>query len=168
MERVIRVLFYILEELKVMKDDGRERPVNWMIMHTISSCQIAKLYAIKEGIDPELAALTAVLHDVGVMYTKKVENHAKNAEPYVREIIRKFNSDFGSDLPAITKDNEERIVSAIICHSQKAIDSGDPLTELLKNIDSLERYLNGLSPEENQIRRTKECFSKIGVSNISK
>ena len=86
MNRVLRILFYVLDDIKEMNDISRARPVNWMIMHMISCCQLTKLFAIKRGIDPEMAAITAVLYDVGVVFTNRVKNHDKNAEPYARDI----------------------------------------------------------------------------------
>ena len=163
MEKVLRILFYVLDEIKKMDDVDRARPVNWMIMHMVSCCQLTKLFAMKRGIDPELAAITAALHDVGVVYTNKVQDHDKKAEPFVRDIIQKFNNDFGKDLEPITKEDEESIVGAIIDHGNKAENSGNALAELLKDIDSVERLLNGLDPEENQIRRAKEFCSELGI-----
>jgi len=38
----------------------------------------------KRNIDPELAALTAVLHDIAVIETMKADKHDEIAESYVR------------------------------------------------------------------------------------
>lgn len=43
--------------MKDLADDGRDLPVRWHIMHMYSSSQLAKLLAMRRGIEPELAAV---------------------------------------------------------------------------------------------------------------
>jgi len=89
----------LFSEMKALSDEDRDLPIRWSVMHIYTSSQIAKILALKRGIDPELAGITAALHDIGVVKTKKRENHAEAAKRYVYEIIETYNSTHRGSLP---------------------------------------------------------------------
>ena len=89
--RLNRILVMLLLEMKDLTDEGRDLPIRWSLMHMYSSSQLAKLLAIRRGIEPELAGIAAALHDIGVVMTKKHRGHAEAALPYVYDFIEKYN-----------------------------------------------------------------------------
>ncbi len=134
----------LLADMKDLTDEGRDFPIRWNIMHMYSSSQLAKLLAMHRGIEPELAGIAAALHDIGVVMTKKHEGHAEGAEKYVYEFLEKYNIESGKKLPPVTKEEMEKVVKAIVKHSDKEANSNDPFVELLKDVDSLDGYLHGV------------------------
>lgn len=89
-KRLNRILSILFNEIKELDDDNRDFPLRWSVMHMYSSTQIAKIVAIKRGLDPELAGLMAAMHDIAVVKTKRTENHAKEAKNYIIELIDQY------------------------------------------------------------------------------
>ncbi len=67
--RVNRLVSVLFEEMKDLSDEGRDLPIRWNVMHMFSSSQLAKVLAMRRGLDPELAAIAAALHDIAVVAT---------------------------------------------------------------------------------------------------
>ena len=63
----------------------------------------------------------------------------------------------------ISEDEVETIVQAIRVHSDKTAVSDEPYTELLKDVDSLDAYLNGMEPWEKSARlqRVKSALKEL-------
>lgn len=61
--RVNRIVSMLLEEMRDLTDEGRDLPIRWNVMHMFSSSQLAKVLALRRGIDAELASIAAALHD---------------------------------------------------------------------------------------------------------
>ena len=152
-----------LSYMKSLSDEGRDHPVVWNIMHMYSSAQLAKVLANKRGIDEELAAITAAIHDIGAVMTKTQKNHAEAGELYVYEFLEKYNETFRGDLPIITKKEMDSIAYAVVRHSQKDVVDEDHLTELLKDVDSLDRYLHGVKTKDAHYDRCVRVAKEIGM-----
>jgi uncharacterized protein len=159
LNRMLTMLFY---EWKDLTDEGRDFPIRWNIMHMYSSSQLAKILAMSRGLEPELAGIAAALHDMGVVMTGKHEEHAKTGERYVDDFIERYNSKAGIKLSPIDKEERDQIVRAIVQHSEKENDSGDPFVELLKDVDSLDRYLHGIKMEEAHVQRCNKVMKELG------
>jgi uncharacterized protein len=156
----------LLADMKDLTDEGRDFPIRWNIMHMYSSSQLAKLLAVRRGIEPELAGIAAALHDMGVVITKKHEGHAEAAEKYVNEFIGKYNFESRIKLPPVTKEEMEKVVKAIVKHSEKEVNSNDPFVELLKDVDSLDGYLHGVKLEGPRLERCKRVIEELGIKNF--
>jgi uncharacterized protein len=161
--RLNRILTMLLADMKDLTDEGRDFPIRWNIMHMYSSSQLAKLLAMHRGIEPELAGIAAALHDIGVVMTKKHEGHAEGAEKYVYEFLEKYNIESGKKLPPVTKEEMEKVVKAIVKHSDKEANSNDPFVELLKDVDSLDGYLHGGKAEGARLERCKRTMEELRV-----
>jgi uncharacterized protein len=161
--RLSRILTMLLSEMKDLTDEGRDFPIRWNIMHMYSSSQLAKLLAMHRGIDPELAGIAAALHDIGIVETKKHEGHAEAGEKYVYEFVEKYNVESGTKLPPVTKEEVEKIVKAIVSHSDKEAHSNDPFVELLKDVDSLDGYLHGVEAEGARLERCTIAMKELGI-----
>lgn len=161
--RLNRILTMLLADMKDLTDEGRDFPIRWNIMHMYSSSQLAKLLAMHRGIEPELAGIAAALHDIGVVMTKKHEGHAEGAEKYVYEFLEKYNIESGKKLPPVTKEEMEKVVKAIVKHSDKEANSNDPFVELLKDVDSLDGYLHGGKAEGARLERCKRTMEELRI-----
>ena len=161
--RVNRLVSMLLEEMQAMSDEGRDLPLRWSVMHMYSSSQLAKLLAIRRGLDLELPAIAAALHDITVIMTGKTERHAQVAEQHVREAVARYNSGPWTKLPRITKAEEDMLVEAITQHSDKDVYTGNSLAELLKDVDSLDRYLHGVKTEGAYLDRCRRVLKELAV-----
>ena len=160
LNRILAMLFY---EMKDLPDEGRDFSIRWNLMHMYSSSQLAKLLAMHRGMDPELAGIAAALHDIGVVMTKKHEGHAEAAEKYVCDFIEKYNFESGAKLQSVTKEEMDKVVKAIVKHSEKGVYSSDPFVELLKDVDSLDGYLHGVKSEGARLERCKRVIEELGI-----
>lgn len=162
-KRVNSLLVTLFEEMRYLEDEGRDLPIKWNMMHMYSSSQLAKILALRRGMDMELASIAATLHDIAVIMTKKRDNHAERAEEYVRQAIKDFNNRNGEKLGRINDEEVELLVKAISQHSNKEEYTQDSFVELLKDIDSLDRYLHGIKSEGAYIERCKRVFNELGI-----
>ena len=125
----------------------------------------ATILAIKRNLDPELAGLVCVFHDVYTLLTGKYEGHGVKAGPYVREIIDEYIKRCGSEIGTISAEDVSVIIGAVAVHSDKNQVSDDPYTELLRDIDSLDAYLNGMTPWKGTGReqRVRSVTKELGI-----
>jgi len=149
--RLNRILSYLFEDIKNLSDDDRELPIKWSVMHMFSSSQLASLVALKRGLNPELLAISAALHDIGAIKTKRRENHAENASIFVYEIIEVYNSSLRGDLPLINDEEIKIIHETVVNHSDKGNISDNLYVEAMKDVDSLDRYLHGINTKGDHI-----------------
>ncbi len=162
-KRLNRVLTILLNEMKELDDEGRDLPIRWNVMHMYSSSQLAKIVAIKRNLDPELAGLIAVLHDIAVVKTKKKDNHAERAEPFINEIINLYNSEYRRNLNEITKEDRKIIIEAVSLHSQKDIKTDNKYVELMKDVDSIDRLLHGVKSDGSYVDRCYNVFEELNL-----
>jgi len=161
--RVNKIISMLFEEMRTLSDDERDLPIVWNVMHMYSSSQLAKIIALRRGIDMELASIAGAIHDIAVIVTKKTDGHAKKVEMYVRDVIDKYNNKWSGNIPIITKEEESLLVNAITKHSDKEIYSNDLFVELLKDIDSIDRYLHGIKTEGAYIERCNRVLKELGI-----
>ena len=57
----------------------------------------------------------------------------------------------------------ERIIKAVIEHSNKEKHSDDMLTELLKDVDSLDRYLHGIETDNAYLERCNKAMKELNM-----
>jgi uncharacterized protein len=153
----------IMDRYYGAEDDGREIPLLWSIIHMYTTTQLAKIFALKRGLNPELAGLVCVFHDIYTLITGETKNHGIKGESYVREIIGEYNEQWGSRIGFISDEEIRCIVEAIIVHSDKTIVTENQYTELLKDIDSIDSYLHGLEPLEKngRLMRVNKMLKEI-------
>lgn len=164
-KRLNKILEMLFEEMNVLIDESRELPVLWDVMHLYSSLQVAKILAMKRGLDLEIAAIAAALHDVAVPVTKKTENHAKNGERFVRQLIHDYNQIITNDNLIITNNELEIIAKSVAKHSEVEIFSEDLYAELLKDVDSFDKYLHGIKTDGYFLIRSKKVIKELGLQN---
>lgn len=163
-KRVNRLLVTLFEEMRYLDDEGRDLSIKWNMMHMYSSSQLAKIIALRRGMDMELASIAATLHDIAVIVSKKKDNHAERAEEYVRKAIKEFNDKNGEKLGKINDEEVELLIKAISQHSNKEEYTDDLFVELLKDIDSVDRYLHGIKSEGAYVDRCRQVFKELGIN----
>lgn len=142
--RANRLMLMLFGEWKSHTNEDRPLKIEWNIMHMFTSSQIAKLYALKKGLDPEICAMTAVLHDIAVVEGKFRKNHDGLAAEYVKGAIKRYNDGGRYKLDPITDEETEIILSAVTVHGYKSDYSDNPYAEMIKDVDSLDAYLHGI------------------------
>ncbi len=150
------ILDLLYEEMVGLTNKNRDQTIEWSTNHLYSCSQLAKLLAVKRGLDPEIAAIAGAIHDLAIIKTGKFENHGPEGEEPIRKLIEKYNSNFASKFGVIDNIETETIVSASVHHSEKTVFTDDPYIELLKDVDSLDRFLHGKDTYEHyEVRSTK-------------
>jgi len=166
--RLNRVLAIIQQRIQRLSEDNREFPITWSVMHMYSTMQLAKLVALKRGLNPELAALTCAFHDIYSLLEGTHEDHGVKAEPYIREIISEYNTEHKEALPEITTKEQEQIIIAVKNHSDKNSTDDTPYSKLLKDVDSIDSYLHGMTQgrKSGRIPRSNEVLKEFAINHL--
>ncbi len=157
--RLNKVLSMLLKEIKCSDFAAAEVSEQWHCMHIFSCSQLIKPEAEKRGLSMELSAIIAALHDYGLLKTGRKADHARRGAALIDEFINSYNRQFGGRRGEITEKERKIIRGAILHHSEKAEDSGEPYTELIKDIDCLDRYLHGVPTEGAYLERAANVLT---------
>ncbi len=133
MSRLKELRRYVDEELNRMEDaDKRISAVNHLYGVSLAATMIAK----KRGMDPEIAAMAAMMHDLAAYKSGSYDDHAHKGAELARGILAEL---------AMTDEQEtEMICSAIYHHDDKLIVDG-PMDEVLKDADVIHHCMDDLS-----------------------
>ncbi len=133
MSRLKELRRYVDTELNRMEDaDKRISAVNHLYGVSLAATMIAK----KRGMDPEIAAMAAMMHDLAAYKSGSYDDHAHKGAELARGILTEL---------ALTDEQEtEMICSAIYHHDDKLIVDG-PMDEVLKDADVIHHCMNDLS-----------------------
>ena len=133
MSRLKKLRRYVDTELNRMEDaDKRISAVNHLYGVSLAATMIAK----KRGMDPEIAAMAAMMHDLAAYKSGSYDDHAHKGAELARGILTEL---------ALTDEQEtEMICSAIYHHDDKLIVDG-PMDEVLKDADVIHHCMNDLS-----------------------
>ena len=138
MGRLKELRKYVDGELNRM-DDADKR--NSAIAHLYGVSLAATMIARKRGLDPEIASMAAMLHDL----------HAYEGAELASEIL--------DELKLTDEAETELICSAIYHHSDKLV-MDTPMDEVLKDADVIHHCMYDLSKtikEKEQVRFEKLC-----------
>jgi hypothetical protein len=103
-------------------------------IHTYGVAQCCSILAGKRGLDPELAYISGLLHDIYIYCTGSSLCHGQSGADMARVAIRHMDI-------ILTEDEKVAILSAIFYHSNKDI-VHDKYDEVLKDADVLHPFLN--------------------------
>lgn len=119
----------------------------------------AVLLAKRRGLDPELAAMAAMLHDLAAYRSGSYEDHAGRGAVLAREIL--------TTLRLTDREETDAICAAIARHDDKAALDG-PLEELLKDADVLHHTLHDPSkPIKDKERPRHEALCReLGMNPL--
>ena len=148
MSRLKEVRKYIDAELNKM-EDAEKRTSAIAHLHGVSLA--AALIAKKRGLDPEMASMAALLHDLHAYKTGSYDDHAHKGADLAREIL--------GELKVTDEAETELICSAIYHHDDKLV-TDSPMDEVLKDADVIDHCLKDSSKpvkEKEQTRYDKLC-----------
>jgi hypothetical protein len=101
-------------------------------VHTYGVAQCCSLIAGRRGLNPELAHISGLLHDIYAYFTGSYLCHAQSGADMARVAIR--------NMDIFTKDEKVIILSAVFYHSDKEHYHSD-YDEVLKDADILQPFL---------------------------
>jgi len=137
------------------KLEERDETLAWESIHMASSARCAWLLAMERGVDPELAACAAAVHDFGRILTGRQKGHAEAGYEPVKVFLRETGK--------FTEEEIEIIAAAVKNHSLKT-ETGSPIEEIVKDADVIDCYQQGLPfdrPEKEQ--RYENWRNKNGI-----
>ena len=94
------------------------------------------MIAKKRGLDPELAAMAAMMHDLAAYKSGSYDDHAHRGAELARGILE--------ELGQTSAEETDLICSAIYHHDDKLVVDG-PMDEVLKDADVIHHCMNDLS-----------------------
>ncbi len=148
MSRLKDLRKYVNKELNKMEDADKRTSA---IAHLYGVSLAATMIAKKRGLDPEIASMAAMLHDLYAYKTGAYDDHAHLGAELARKILKKLE---------LTNEAEtEQICSAIYHHDDK-LTVDNPMDEVLKDADVIHHCMNDLSKqvkEKEQARFEKLC-----------
>ena len=100
-------------------------------IHSYGVAQAAALLAVKRGLNPELASIAGILHDIYAYQTGSYENHDEKGAELAREIL--------TDMDLFSSDEIEIVSSAIFHHDDRQ-GTHSLYDEILKDADILQPY----------------------------
>jgi uncharacterized protein len=117
---------------------------------------------MRNNLDVELCSIIAILHDIAVVYGKIRKNHDKESERYIITVIQEYNDSCLDFTEKITEEELRIIIEASTQHSDKGTITENPYIEMIKDVDSLDRYLYGIKSDGEysvRVSRTLELFN---------
>ena len=152
MSRLKELRKYVDAELNKMEDvDKRTSAINHLYGVSLAATMIAK----KRGLDPELAAMAAMLHDLHAYKTGSYDDHAHKGAELAREILE--------DLDLTDAAETDTICSAIYHHDDK-LTVDDLMDEVLKDADVIHHCMNDMSKpiKEKEQARFDKLSKEVG------
>ena len=137
-----------------MMEDPDKR--NSALVHLYGVSLAATMISKKRGLNPEIASMAAMLHDLHAYKTGSYDDHAHKGAELAREILEKLN--------LTDREETETICSAIYHHDDKLI-MDSPMDEVLKDADVIHHCMNDLSKDikEKEQARFDELCKEFGM-----
>ena len=148
MSRLKELRKYVDAELNKLEDADKRTSA---IAHLFGVSLAATMIAKKRGLDPEIASMAAMLHDLYAYITGSYDDHAHKGAELARDIL--------SELKLTDESETDMICSAIYHHDDKLV-TDSPIDEVLKDADVIHHCMNDLSKpikEKEQARYDKLC-----------
>lgn len=133
MSRLKELRKYVDARLNEMSDpDKRIGAVSHLYGVSLAATMIAK----KRGLDPELAAMAAMLHDLYAYESGSYEDHAHKGA----ELAGKVLGELG-----LTDERETEVICSAVYHHDDKLVTDSPMDEVLKDADVIHHCMNDLS-----------------------
>ena len=153
MSRLKELRKYVNKELGGIKDeDDRISAVNHLYGVSLAATILAK----KRGLDPEIAAMSAMLHDLHAYKTGSYDDHAHKGADLARNVLEKLG---------LTSPEETDIICSAIYHHDDKASIDAPMDEVLKDADAMHHIYNDLSKEvkEKEAARYTDLKKEFGI-----
>ena len=148
MGRLKELRKYVNKELCGIRDeDDRISAVNHLYGVSLAATILAK----KRGLDPEITAMSAMLHDLHAYKSGSYDDHAHKGADLAREILGELK---------LTDEAETEIICSAIYHHDDKLITDAPMDEVLKDADVIHHCMNDLSKaikEKEQARFDSLC-----------
>ena len=148
MSRLKELRKYVNKELNKMEDEDKRISA---VAHLYGVSLAATMIAKKRGLDPELASMAGMLHDLHAYKTGSYDDHAHKGAELARKILGKLE---------LTDEAETDIICSAISHHDDKYNTDSPMDEVLKDADVIHHCMNDLSKaikEKEQARYDKLC-----------
>ena len=148
MSRLKELREYVNKELNKMEDADKRTSA---IAHLYGVSLAATMIAKKRGLDPELASMAGMLHDLHAYKTGSYDDHAHKGAELARKILGKLE---------LTDETETDMICSAIYHHDDKLVTDAPMDEVLKDADVIHHCMNDLSrdiKEKEQGRFNKLC-----------
>lgn len=154
MERILKIRDYVNQIIDNIPSE-EERKI--ATIHTYGVAQLCTMIAAKRGLDPELAHISGLLHDIYTYFTGSSLCHAISGAEMARTAIR--------DMNIFTQEEKEIILSSIFYHSDKE-HIHDEYDEVLKDAEVLQHYLDDAcfriyKPNYSRLNKVLEEFGMV-------
>ena len=163
MKRLDQILLLLLEEMMNSSVDKRDQPLEWSINHMCSCSQLAKLLAHKRGLDIELSGIAGAIHDIAIIRTGIFKDHGPLGAPMVRKILEDYNVNYGAETGELKEEEIELIVDATYQHTDKKNYTEHKFAELIKDVDSLDRFLHSKDTYDFYSVRCKNSLKDLSI-----
>ena len=153
MSRLKELRKYVDAELNKMEDADKRTSA---IAHLYGVSLVATMIAKKRGMDPEIASMAAMLHDLHAYKTGSYDDHAHKGADLAREILGELK---------LTDELETDIICSAIYHHDDKLVTDSLMDEVLKDADVIDHCLKDSSKpvkEKEQARFDKLC-AEFGI-----
>jgi Predicted HD superfamily hydrolase len=128
-DRIDTVKKYINEIIDEYCESNRKKDA---VIHLYGVSAVCVMLAVKRGLDPDICAVSGLLHDIYAYRTGSYVHHQHSGTEMVRVILKR--------LGCFTDSEQRLICSAVFHHGDKA-DVHDAYDEVLKDADVLQPFL---------------------------
>lgn len=135
-------------------EDAETRRAAYVHSYGVSQCCV--LLALKRGLDPELAAVIGLLHDIYSYKTGLTALHSENGADMVRVVFKR-------DLRDLFSEDEQTIIKSAIYHHSDKGHVHDEYDELLKDSDVLFLLSFRRSYDAIRARRLLRTMGELGL-----
>ena len=148
MSRLKELRKYVDAEINKMEDQDKRTSA---IAHLYGVSLAATVIAKKRGLDPEIASMAAMLHDLHAYKTGSYDDHAHLGADLARKILGELG---------LTDEAETDLICSAIYHHDDKLAVDGPMDEVLKDADVIDHCLKDSSKpvkEKEQARFNKLC-----------
>ncbi len=148
MSRLKELRKYVDSELNKMEDADKRTSA---IAHLYGVSLAATMISKKRVMNPEIASMAAMLHDLHAYKTGSYDDHAHLGADLAREILGELK---------ITDEAETDMICSAIYHHDDKLVTDAPMDEVLKDADVIDHCLKDSSKpvkEKEQARYDKLC-----------
>ena len=155
MNRIDRLYTYLNKY--VFLDDRRELR-HIYLMHMQGVAQFAAMIALRRGVNPEIATIAGLLHDIHTLDTLDTIKHAQKGAKEAREIL--------TQIGGYSIEEKDAICDAIKHHSDKKTVHAQ-LDEVLKDADVMQHcmYNVHMLPSDKDAPRFSRLLNEFGMQN---
>lgn len=153
MSRLKELRKYVDGKLNAIEDaDKRTNAINHLYGVSLAATMVAK----KRGMDTELSAMAAMLHDLYAYESGSYDDHAHKGADHAREILGELK---------LTNEEETDIICSSIYHHDDKLVVDSPMDEVLKDADVIHHCMNDLSKpvKDKEQARFKSLCEEFGM-----